>query len=45
MTEEFLEHPDVHSVFQHMRGETVPQGVAADLFVDPGLSRRRLPIS
>jgi hypothetical protein len=35
MAEKFLEHPDFHPVFQHMRGETVPQGVAADILVNP----------
>jgi len=37
VAEEFLEHADVHPVFQHMGGKTVPQGVTADLLVDPGL--------
>ena len=37
VAEEFLEHTDVHPVFQHVGGKAVPQGVAAGLFVDPGL--------
>jgi len=39
MAEKFLQHPDVHPVFQHVGSKTVPQGVAADFLVDPGLGR------
>ena len=39
MAEQFLQHPDVYPVFQHMRGKAVPQGVAADPLIDPGLLR------
>ena len=37
MAEDLLKHADVHSVFQHVCGEAVTKGMAAGLFVDPGL--------
>ena len=36
VTQQFLEDADVGAVFQHVGGEAVAQGVAADLFVDAG---------
>jgi hypothetical protein len=40
MAEQFLEDADIDSVFQHMRGETVAQRVAANSFIDLGLFGR-----
>ena len=42
MAEKFLEHPNVHPVFQHVGGKAVPQGLAADFLVDPGLVAARI---
>jgi hypothetical protein len=36
MAEQFLEDADIDPVFQHMRGETMAQGVATYFFVDSG---------
>jgi hypothetical protein len=40
MTKKLLQYPNVDPVFQHVGGKAVPQGLAANLFVDPGLGRR-----
>ena len=34
MAKQFLEDADIDSVFQHMSGETMAQGVATNSFVD-----------
>jgi len=39
MAEEILKDADIHPIFQEMGGETMAQGMAADLFMDPGLER------
>jgi len=33
---EFLEHPDVNTVFQHMGGETVPERMTSGTLLNPG---------
>jgi len=39
MAAKFVEHPNVHPVFQHVGGEAVPQSMTADFLVDPGRGR------
>lgn len=36
VSEQFLDGADVLAVFQQVRGEAVPQGMASGMFVDPG---------
>jgi hypothetical protein len=34
MSKEFLQHPNIHPIFQHMRGKAVAQRMATDFLVN-----------